>query len=188
MKTSNKKNEILNCAQTLIQKLGYNGFSYADISSAVGIRKASIHHHFPTKVDLTVAIIERYREVFNACLLSINTQKDWMDKVRLYAELYNQVLGEDKLCLCGMLASDMGTLPEKVKKAVRGFLSDNADWLVEVLASNNNLQLSKKRLINIAWQIVNQLQGGIMMARVLEDPAIFSDSCEEMMLQLKDLS
>jgi TetR/AcrR family transcriptional repressor of nem operon len=187
MKISDKKNEILDCAQALIQKRGYNGFSYADISSVVGIRKASIHHHFPTKVDLTVALIERYGEVFNTCLLNINSQKHWMAKVRLYAELYNQVLGEDKLCLCGMLASDMETLPEKVKKAVRGFLSDNANWLAEVLASNNS-QLSKKRSANIAWQIINQLQGGIMMARILEDPAIFSESCDEMMSQLKHLS
>ncbi|MBA2652857.1 MAG: TetR/AcrR family transcriptional regulator [Tatlockia sp.] len=185
MKTSDKKNEILDCAQALIQRCGYNGFSYADISIAVGIRKASIHHHFPTKVDLAVAVIERYEEVFNASLSNINSQKDWLEKVRHYTELYKQVLGEDKLCLCGMLASDMETLPENLKTAVRSFLSGNADWLVEVLADNS--QLSKKRLINIAWQIINQLQGGIMMARILEDPAIFSDSCAELLSQLKHL-
>lgn len=66
MKTSDKKNEILDCAQTLIQKRGYNGFSYADISSTVGIRKASIHHHFSTKVDLAVAVVERYRAILSA--------------------------------------------------------------------------------------------------------------------------
>ncbi|MBA2709513.1 MAG: TetR/AcrR family transcriptional regulator [Tatlockia sp.] len=188
MKTSDKKNEILDCAQSLIQKRGYNGFSYADISNTVGIRKASIHHHFPTKVDLTVAIIERYGEIFTTCLLNINSNKNWMDKIRLYAQVYNQVLGEDKLCLCGMLASDMETLPENIKKAVRGFLSNNADWLAEVLAGNENSQLTKKRSLNIAWQIINQLQGGILMARILENPAIFYDSCEELMLQLKHLS
>jgi TetR/AcrR family transcriptional repressor of nem operon len=187
MKTSDKKNEILDCAQTLIQKRGYNGFSYADISSAVGIRKASIHHHFPTKVDLAIAVVERYREVFNACLLNINSQKNWMNKVRLYAELYKDVLGEDKLCLCGMLASDMETLPDEVKKVVRDFLYDNADWLVEVLVSHNP-KLSKQRLLNIAWQIINLLQGGIVMARILQDPMVFSASCEEMMSQLEHLS
>lgn len=187
MKTSDKKNEILDCAQALIQTRGYNGFSYADISSTVGIRKASIHHHFPTKVDLAVAVVLRYRSMFNAHLLNINTQENWMSKIRLYAELYQEVLGEDKLCLCGMLASDMETLPDEVKKAVRGFLSDNADWLTGVLFSNYP-EISKKRLINIAWQIINLLQGGIMMARILQDPMIFSDSCEEMMSQLKRIA
>lgn len=187
MKTSDKKKEILDCAQTLIQKRGYNGFSYADISSAVGIRKASIHHHFPTKVDLVVALVGRYREDFNSCLLNINIQKNWMSKVRLYAELYKNVLSEDKLCLCGMLASDMETLPDGVKTVVRGFLNDNADWLVEVLAKDNP-KLTKQRLLNIAWQIINLLQGGIMMARILQDPMVFSAGCEEMMSQLEYLS
>jgi TetR/AcrR family transcriptional repressor of nem operon len=187
MKTSDKKNEILDCAQALIQSRGYNGFSYADISSTVGIRKASIHHHFPTKEDLAVAVVERYRSVFNACLLNINNQKNWMSKIRLYAELYQEVLNGDKLCLCGMLASDMETLPDEVKKAVRGFLSDNADWLTEILLSNYP-QMSKKRSRNIAWQIISSLQGGVMMARILQDPAIFSGSCDEIMSQLKHLS
>lgn len=187
MKTSDKKNEILDCAQALIQTRGYNGFSYADISNAVGIRKASIHHHFPTKVDLAVAVVERYKEVFNACLLNINSQKDWMSQISLYAELYNEVLGEDKLCLCGMLASDMDTLPDEVKKVVRVFFSDNANWLTDVLVSNNP-QISKERLFNIAWQIINLLQGGVMMARILQDPLLLSASFEEMMSQLKQLS
>lgn len=188
MKTSDKKNEILNCAQALIQKRGYNGFSYADISDTVGIRKASIHHHFPTKVDLTLALVERYSEEFHACLLNIGTKNDWIDKVRRYAELYQQVLAEDKLCLCGMLASDMETLPEKIKKAIRDFLAGNADWLAGVLAGNKNIQGSNKRLITIAWQIINQLQGGIIMARIMEDPALFTAGCEEMLSQLKHLS
>lgn len=187
MKNSDKKIEILDCAQALIQKRGYNGFSYADISSAVGIRKASIHHHFPTKVDLVVAVVERYRENFNSCLLNINSQKHWMSKVRLYAELYQDVLTEDKLCLCGMLASDMETLPDAVKNVVRDFLNDNAIWLVEVLASDNP-KLPKQRLSNIAWQIINLLQGGIMMARLLQDPMVFSAGCDEMMFQLEHLS
>ena len=38
---------IVHEARNLIMTRGYNGFSYADIAEAVGIRKASIHHHFP---------------------------------------------------------------------------------------------------------------------------------------------
>lgn len=187
MKTSDKKTEILDCAQVLIQKRGYNGFSYADISSVVGIRKASIHHHFPTKEDLAVAVVVRYSEEFNLHLLNIGVQKKGMEKIVFYARLYQQVLDEDKLCLCGMLAADRETLPEKVKQVVCRFLADNANWLAAVLAVNHP-QLSQKRLLNIAWEIINSLQGGIIMARVLEDPAVFSAACEEMMLQLQHIA
>ncbi len=60
MKTTDTKLKILDTAQELIQKLGVNAMSYADISTAVGIRKASIHYHFPSKEDLLVSLLERY--------------------------------------------------------------------------------------------------------------------------------
>lgn len=50
--------KILEIAQSLIARGGYNGFSYADISAVIGIRKASIYHHFPTKAEL-VAVSAR---------------------------------------------------------------------------------------------------------------------------------
>ncbi len=54
--------DILTCARSLIVTGGYNGFSYADVARVVGIRKASIHHHFPAKADLVRVLVARYRE------------------------------------------------------------------------------------------------------------------------------
>ncbi|MDP2026901.1 TetR/AcrR family transcriptional regulator [Sulfuriferula sp.] len=42
----------------MVQRRGFNDFSYADIANEVGIRKASLHHHFPTKTDLGLALID----------------------------------------------------------------------------------------------------------------------------------
>lgn len=46
--TAGTAQQILDTAQPTVQSRGYNGFSDADISAAVGIRKASIHLPFPT--------------------------------------------------------------------------------------------------------------------------------------------
>lgn len=53
---------IRETAHDLIAERGYFGFSYADIAETVGIRKASIHHHFPSKVDLVVATLKEYEQ------------------------------------------------------------------------------------------------------------------------------
>ena len=55
---SNTAIRIRETAHDLIAERGYFGFSYADIAETVGIRKASIHHHFPSKVDLVVATLK----------------------------------------------------------------------------------------------------------------------------------
>ena len=53
------KTAILDAAQALIQRGGANAMSYQHISQAIGIRKASIHHHFATKEALLEAVIQR---------------------------------------------------------------------------------------------------------------------------------
>src|SRR6185295_9686526 len=55
------RQRILDLAEELLLSRGYEGFSYQDIADAIGIRKASIHHHFASKEDLGSAIVERSR-------------------------------------------------------------------------------------------------------------------------------
>ena len=51
---------ILDTAEDIVRSRGYNGFSYADIASILDVSKAALHHHFPTKVDLGMALIDRF--------------------------------------------------------------------------------------------------------------------------------
>ncbi len=64
MKSIDTQTAILDTAQELIQRVGVNAMSYADISAVVGIRKASIHYYFPTKYDLIAALLDRYNPYF----------------------------------------------------------------------------------------------------------------------------
>ena len=64
MKQPDTKTAILDAAQDLIQRVGANAMSYQHISEAVGIRKASIHHHFPSKETLLEELIGRYSRQF----------------------------------------------------------------------------------------------------------------------------
>ena len=56
--------EILNAAEDLLQRRGYNAFSYHHIAVQLGVRNAAIHYHFPAKEDLGVALVKRYQERF----------------------------------------------------------------------------------------------------------------------------
>jgi len=127
---------ILDVAQELVQTRGYNGFSYADISAALKIRKASIHHHFPTKADLGKRLVERYHDAFRGRLDEIAREApDARARLRRYAQVYADVLRQDgRMCLCGMLAADFTTLPRPLRDALRRFFDENEGWLADVLA------------------------------------------------------
>lgn len=104
---------ILDLAEHLVQTRGFNGFSYADIARELGVTKASLHYHFPTKADLGLRLIERYSESFARSLASINAGNDSAStKLATYASIYRRVLNDDRMCLCGMLAADYSTLPQ----------------------------------------------------------------------------
>jgi TetR/AcrR family transcriptional repressor of nem operon len=114
-------------------------------------------------------------------------KKSWLDKIRAYIKLYEQVLWENKLCLCGMLASDIETLPSELKVELQHFFSDNIAWLTKILLSHP-AALSKKRLENLSWQIISSLQGGIMLARIFSNPKLFSANCKELILSLEQVT
>ena len=54
-----RKQEILDVAAELLQTRSFSAFSYQDISDRIGVSKATLHHHFPSKDDLGVALVER---------------------------------------------------------------------------------------------------------------------------------
>src|SRR6185436_19902533 len=96
----------LDIAERLVQTRGFNGFSYADIAEAMSVTKASLHYHFRSKADLGKSLIARYEKNFLAALAQIDDEsKDAGDKLRRYAAIYGSVLGDDRMCLCGMLAA-----------------------------------------------------------------------------------
>src|SRR5262245_48000912 len=91
--------QILDVAERLVQERGFNGFSYADIASELGVTKAALHYHFASKADLGDALIERYAERFFAALASVEgDDTDAVEKLRAYAKLYTDVFRDDRMC------------------------------------------------------------------------------------------
>ncbi|WP_395351390.1 TetR/AcrR family transcriptional regulator [Variovorax sp. UC122_21] len=55
--TGSTRDQILGAARELITTRSYLGFSFQDVADAVGVRKASLYHHFPSKEALGVAVL-----------------------------------------------------------------------------------------------------------------------------------
>src|ERR1700720_1131688 len=128
------RSRILDIGERLVQVRGFNGFSYADVATGLSGPKASLHYHFPSKADLGEAIVTRYAERFADALTAIGAQvAPAPAKLVAYADLYAQVLRDERMCLCGMLAAEYETIPSPIRGAVVRFLDENEAWLVSVL-------------------------------------------------------
>jgi len=60
----NKKEALLNAAESKARLGGYSNFSFRELANEVGIKSASVHYHFPTKEDLGTELAKRYTEYF----------------------------------------------------------------------------------------------------------------------------
>lgn len=165
---------ILDLAQSLAQTRGYNGFSYADIAEGLGIRKASIHYHFPKKSDLACALLVRYRTQSASLLARIDSEAtDAALKLRRYVALEEEMLAEcARICLCGMFASDVLTLPDSAREEINGFFKDTETWLAGVLQegrAQGTFHFSTPA-DEEAQLIAAGLQGALLIARSRRDP------------------
>jgi TetR/AcrR family transcriptional regulator, transcriptional repressor for nem operon len=127
---------LLNCAEDAVRARGFDGFSYADLSLVVGIRKASIHHHFATKADLALALIERYSDNFFGTLDQIALAHDTGGaRLGAYVAACRTALGSgDRLCLCVALIAGRDGLSAAVRGRLDLFHDTVTAWLSAVFA------------------------------------------------------
>jgi TetR/AcrR family transcriptional repressor of nem operon len=182
------RERILDTAQRLAQERGFNAFSYADISEAIGIRKASIHHHFAAKEDLELALVARYRADFDAKLDGILQKHggDALECLRQYGKLYQATLAKGGICLCGMMASDMGALPQPLRLPLQHFFDEHKAWLAGVLdMGRKHKQVGfDGSAARKAQAMLATLQGGLLIANALQDKSFLKTLLDDALAAL----
>jgi TetR/AcrR family transcriptional repressor of nem operon len=171
--------KILDVAQALIVAGGYNGFSYADISDTVGIRKASIHHHFPTKAELVSVLLERYAKQAETGLAFVAANiENPADQLQAYIGHWQTCIldASEPFCVCAMLASEIQLLPEDVASRVRRHFENLSQWLASVLKAG-----AEQGIFRLAGAPQDEAQilmasvhGAMLSARAFANPDIFT--------------
>lgn len=171
------KTQLLDQAEVFARRRGFDGFSFADLADSAGIRKASVHYHFPAKADLSFGLIDRYRAVFLEKLRPI-TQAETKAGARLlrFVDLYRQASdGGRSLCLCVALSVTQTALPQDSTAILGAFHRDVTAWLEAVLrlaqADGSIRHVSDPRAE--AQAVMAQVEGAQIMARAAQDAARF---------------
>jgi TetR/AcrR family transcriptional repressor of nem operon len=178
---------ILDVAEQMLQVRGYNGFSYGDVATELGITRAALHYHFKGKAELGRALVERYAARFSAALDDLDaTAPNAAAKLRGYIGLYTDVLSADRMCLCGMLAAEHRTLPDPMQRAVCDFFSANTTWLKKVLeegCADGSLRCPGTAE-DSASMVLGALEGGMLIARLDGDVARFTAAAHQVLAGL----
>ncbi|MEM9046495.1 MAG: TetR/AcrR family transcriptional regulator [Pseudomonadota bacterium] len=162
---------ILDAAEARLRLTGYNGFSFRDLAEDIGIKSASVHHHFPTKEALAIRLAESYTERF---MTALETAPTGPARIGAYRELFRDSLKDGgKMCLCGMLGAEISGLPASVTAKAKDFfeaittdleanLKDHADPRGKALA------------------VLARLEGALILGRTYADLAVFDQAVADL--------
>jgi TetR/AcrR family transcriptional repressor of nem operon len=135
---TNSSDRILAAATRIAQAHGYGGLNVRTLAEDVGIKAASLYHHFPSKADLAAAVAKRYWEDAAALLEGLwEETQDPLKWLRRYPDVtFRKSLENDnRMCLASFMTAEYDDLPEVVKKEVQTFADVNIQWLAKMLSA-----------------------------------------------------
>lgn len=164
------RSEIIRLAGELIRSVGYNSFSYADISKKLGIKNAAIHYYFPSKSDLGVEVIRENLTAFNK-LIENWKNLDCRQQFSNYIHMHDSFIKKSWVCVVGSLSPSYDTLPENMQKELKRLVNTILEWLTDLL--NNGRENKVFSFIETprtkAFMIHSALLSSLQMNKVLKN-------------------
>lgn len=181
---SDTRLSILRAARELIQTRSYLGLSFQELADRVGIRKASLYHHFPSKEALGIAVLER----------SVHQFDDWVGQLggspqaqlQAYILMFRDVLGAGKrVCPGGALGPGWDSIEPGLQQAVRQMRQRQIDWLTVVIGqikrSGNKATATPAQ---VAAEVFAVCQGALLSARITGRASDFDEALAPLVAQL----
>lgn len=177
-RATSSSDKILAAATRIAQAHGYSGLNVRALADEVGIKAASLYHHFPSKADLAAAVAKRYWEDSATTLDTLAAEtSDPVASLRKYPETFRKSLESDnRMCLSSFMAAEYDDLPENVQGEVRAFADVNVAWLVRMLVSGG--VASSTEAEPRARAIFAAVAGAQLMARGRADINLFDTLIE----------
>lgn len=164
------REKVLELGEELILTKGYNGFSYQDISTAMGIKNAAVHYYFPSKETLGTSILKTNVQRFEEMVENMqNRNFDEWHQLESFMKIYLKSNRENKICLIGSLGTDINTLNDPMRIELQKMVDRIVGWLESILQSGREKGLFKFNIAarDQALSILSSLVAGLQLARIL---------------------
>nr|WP_206760990.1 TetR/AcrR family transcriptional regulator [Tabrizicola soli] len=161
----------------MVRHKGFAATSVDDLCAAAGVTKGAFFHHFPSKEALGVALIEDWTETTGAMFAAhaYNSLPDPLDRVLAYLDLRRQLLEmpiPEFSCVAGTTVQEAYESSPPIRAAAAASIRSGVDHvrahLAAALAAHPVAGVTAEslgRMVQVA------VQGGIVLAKALDDPA-----------------
>ena len=168
---------LLEAARSLVRHRGFAATSVDELCAAAGVTKGAFFHHFPSKEALGVALIDDWTATTGVLFAShpYNNLPDPLERVFGYLDLRREILGQpipEFSCVAGTTVQEAYETSIPIRMAAERSLRSGFDHvrahLAAALAAHPVAGVTAESL---ARQFQIAVQGGIVLAKALDDPA-----------------
>jgi TetR/AcrR family transcriptional regulator, transcriptional repressor for nem operon len=167
---------LIEVARSMVRHKGFAATSVDDLCAAAGVTKGAFFHHFASKEALGVALIDDWTEMTSVMFAAhpYNFQPDPLDRVFGYLDLRRELLGQpipEFSCVAGTTVQEAyETSPAMRDAAARSVSSGFQHVLPHLAAALKACPVPGVTAESLALQFQVAVQGGIILAKALNDP------------------
>jgi TetR/AcrR family transcriptional repressor of nem operon len=159
---------IMSSAERRIRIGGFDGFSFRDIATDVGVKSSSIHYHFPTKEKLAAAVIRRYAA--RVAKLVDEASADEPDPIAVWTRAFRStVRSRTHMCPAAVLGAGAMNLPAEVATEVKAFFAMCLDKLEAAGLATD-----------AAAAFLSTITGALLLANATGDPTVFDRATKDL--------
>lgn len=180
------RNKVLDVAEAAFQSRGYHASSLVDLMAAAGVSGGALHHHFPTKKALALAVIEErvagaVEDTWIAPVHAAGSAREGVRKVfaAVAAELEQQ--GFVRGCPLNNLAHELSLADPDFRVALAHIFSAWRQAIADkVMADQQAGREQDTDPERFAALTVAAYSGAMSMAKTAQDASVLRDCLEEL--------
>lgn len=176
------RGDIVRTARRLLLSHSYLGLNFQELADTIGIRKASLYHHFPSKLAVGQAVVDDSSRRFQRWADTID-HLSTPRQLQAYVQMLRDALAAGGMvCPIGAMAGEWGGLEPELQDTVKRFHLQQLSWLESRATQLPSLQPSASRSAKSttprewAAHFNATCQGALLNARMHGDIALYDQS------------
>lgn len=182
------REKIVEAARNLFYQNGYTATGIAQILKEAGANSGSLYHFFPSKEDLLVAVLEKYRLMLQTHVLEPSFQRisDPIERIFGVLDGYRRALEETDFalgCPIGNLALEVGNSHPRARELIAENFQAWTNAIREQIEAASGRLPEDVDSGALANQVLVTMEGAVMLARSYQSFEPFDLAVQ----QLRDL-
>ncbi|MDH5445314.1 MAG: TetR/AcrR family transcriptional regulator [Gammaproteobacteria bacterium] len=168
---SDRKQQIIEHAAELVATVGFDSFSYNDLSERLGITKASLHHHFPKKEDLGLGLLDQmiaFKEQKRDELLQAGETP--LQRIEVYFSFYREMCVDaecSQICPVSSLQAEINVIPASMREKLMILDEIESRLVTEILSQGR--ELGELKFLgepeHHAMMMISAIKGAVQFSR-----------------------